>query len=284
MGLAILGFRLLNSFDPLTFTRNLQRQINGGIRLAAADAKKLPTSAQAQLAQEEAIQGLTRFKQVLSAIADSEQPKDSQSLSNAGYQLISIWGSSSNYKLSIPSSSDWFEQVPSHPNWLLLPHEQLSAALQAGTGVPPRPAADFQWIERRLAELVKGVLPALAASGDWIRVASLIVYLNQLLTGLASRLQCDEAMMLMNVIVQFCEATHHLYRKILQMLSDIARRWWSNEFWHIRALGWASSGCLRRSMCEPSLNQQSPRSTPKSLHTRVLFSRKQSSSCWRTLP
>lgn len=200
--LAILGRSLFNFFDPSTLSERLYPQFIRAVRSASASGRHVPDDIQQQDAHRRASTALIRYGQ-LATLVSTRDVRDGRAPQTLIYQLLTCWNASSLLKSSIPTSSEWFARTGSHPNWLTMDHNQLSTALETRTGVAPTLSPDPLWVERRLSTLIAQLLPPLTADGEWSRAISVLDEVNTMLFRLGTRMQMDEAFLLIDVVAAY---------------------------------------------------------------------------------
>jgi hypothetical protein len=200
--LAILGRSLFNFFDPSTLSERLYPQFIRAVRSASASRRRVPDDVEQQNAHHRAATALIRYGE-LATLVSTRDVRDGRAPEILIYQLLTCWSANSGWKSSIPTNSEWFARTGSHPNWLTMDHNQLNMALQTRSGVAPTLSPDPLWVERRLSALISQLLPALTADGEWSRAISVLDTINTVLSRLGTRLQMDEAFLLLGVVTNY---------------------------------------------------------------------------------
>ncbi len=202
LSLAILGRSLFNFFDPSTLARRLYPQFLRAVRRASASGRHFPDETEQQMALQQAARVLARYGQLVTVVTTREV-QDAAAPQTLIYQLITCWEVTSQLKSTIPTKSEWYAKAATHANWLTLDHNRLNTALQTRTGVQPTLTPDPLWVERRLAACLTSLLPALSADGEWSRAMSVIDFITERIFHLATRMQIDEAILLLGVITRY---------------------------------------------------------------------------------
>lgn len=205
LSLVILGRDLFNFFDPSMLSRRLYPEFMRAVRSASASGKRVPDDVEARAAHVRAATVLRRYEELVTLITSSDVV-DTTAPEAMVRQLLICWRANAILKSTIPTRSEWFGHIASHPNWLTMDHTQLSTALQTRTGVRPTMIPDALWVERRVSSLVSVLLSALATADDWTRTVVVLDLINELIFELATRMQLDEAFALAKMVGEFSHA------------------------------------------------------------------------------
>ncbi len=192
LSLAVLGTRLFNFFDLSTLSSPLRARFLRAARAASADGRSVPGEARQRAAHEDAAEVLRIYGQ-LTDLIETRDVTEGRAAERIAVELLHCWQLSSALKPAIPTASKWFTLAPSHPNWLTLPHHQLSMSLATATSAPVTMAPDPLWAERIIAECLGRLLRALSTRGDWQRAVHVVEEAGDLTDYLTARLQVDEA-------------------------------------------------------------------------------------------
>lgn len=202
LSLVLLGTQLFNFFDLSTLSQSLPRRFRHGLHEASASGKTLPEEAQQQAAHEQAARVLRVYDQLSDLIA-SRDVAEVEAPERIAFELLGCWNLASAVKPSIPTESKWFSVRAAHPNWLTMDHTQLSIALATSAGVQPTLSPDPLWVETAIARSLGRLLRTLATSAEWPRAIRVVDEANNLVFYLATRLQLDEARLLLRTVVAF---------------------------------------------------------------------------------
>lgn len=202
LSLAVLGTRLFNFFDLSTLSSPLRARFLRAARAASADGRSVPGEARQGAAHEEAAEVLRIYGQ-LTDLIETRDVTEGRAAERIAAELLHCWQLSSAIKPAIPTASKWFTLAPSHPNWLTLPHHQLSMSLATATSAPVTLAPDPLWVERIIADCLGRLLRALSTRGDWQRAVHVVEEAGDLTEYLTARLQVDEAHLLRRTVAAY---------------------------------------------------------------------------------
>ena len=145
---------------------------------------------------------LPRYGQLVTVVTTREV-QDARGPSNPHLPVDHVLGGHLIGVNDPPTKSEWYAKAPTHANWLTLDHNRLNTALQTRTGVQPTLTPDPLWVERRLAAFLTSLLPAMSADGEWSRAISVVDFITERIFHLATRMQIDEAVLLLGVITSY---------------------------------------------------------------------------------
>jgi hypothetical protein len=202
LSLVLLGTQLFNFFDLSTLSRSLPRRFRHGLQEASASDKAVPEAAQQQAAHERAAKVLHIYSQLSELIA-SRGVAEAEAPERIASELLGCWAAASTVKPTVPTESKWYSLTAAHPNWLTMDHTQLSMALATSTGVQPTLSPDPLWVESTLGRSLGRLLPTLATPAEWPRAIQVVDGANKLVFYLATRLQLDEARLLVRTVGGF---------------------------------------------------------------------------------
>lgn len=162
--LVVLGGRLFDFFDSSTLANGLPRRFERAIRRAGARSR-LSQNAADLTAHTEASRVLTLLSNL--AVLTSQRPghADLGRYRIAQY-LLRVVTINHQFVGTVASSSAWWQRVSQHQNYFAVEHLRLTSALSTGTAVPPTQVIDYQWLERRVAETLDGLLAAMRTPAE----------------------------------------------------------------------------------------------------------------------
>lgn len=154
--LVVLGSRLFNFFDSSTLASGLPRRFERALRQAGARSL-LPRIATDITAHTEATRVLNLLSNLaaLSAARPSRTDLGRYRIAQCLLRIVSI---NHQFTGTIASSSAWWQRISQHQNYFAVEHLRLTSALATSTGIPPTRVTDYQWVERRTAEILDNIL------------------------------------------------------------------------------------------------------------------------------
>jgi hypothetical protein len=196
--LAVLGTELFNFFDPSSLSTPLPGRFTRAVRLATDPATARDEGSQ-RTAHRDAAATLQLYRRI--AVLLSERPiHDSAAPTRIVAQLLRISAEYGGKKNTIPTTSQWWDRVPTHANWLTLDHDRLGMALATATGVAPELTPDPLWVEQEISAAITGLLATLNANNQLESAIQTVDMGSPLVRRLASHLEVEEALLLQRAL------------------------------------------------------------------------------------
>jgi hypothetical protein len=170
--LVVLGNRLFNFFDSSTLASGLPRRFERAIQQAGARSL-LPRIATDVTAHNDASRVLELLTG-LAALSAARPARTDTGRYRLALYLLHILTVNQRFKGTVASTSAWWQRVPQYRNYFAVDHLRLTSALATSTGISPTGVTDYQWVERRVAEILDNLLAAMQSPAERTRAVRLL--------------------------------------------------------------------------------------------------------------
>ncbi|MGN7187523.1 hypothetical protein [Microbacterium enclense] len=192
--LMILGGQIFNFFDPTALAKTLRLRLLRAVKSVTSSAGAKSAAVQT-VARRTARETLTTYEQ-LTVLLEDRKGGSSEGPRRVINQLLSAAGEYSAKKALIPSTSEWWESQPDHPNWMTAGSMELEMARMTATGIAAKPVSNRLWVEQAVARVLSRALRNALRSGGSPSVLAYAGRVTSLAGRMGARLQIDEALVI----------------------------------------------------------------------------------------
>ena len=168
-GFVALGLKTFDLFDPSYLVNYLNQQIAKSIHAVTPSAPDFEDPSFQDHHRRLAEGHLGNYESLVS-LASSEGNLDRKALVKLGKGLFGVLRVYATSKCTISTTSYWFKRDQGYKSWLMTSPTEVEIALQTSTSLRPNSVPDNLWFERRVCDIIAGLIDKLDARSEMDRV------------------------------------------------------------------------------------------------------------------
>lgn len=194
-----LGKRAFYFFDPTALVDYLVRDLTSQIESATPIGFRWQEFSFQAHYQRQAERVLRTYRNLVD-IMTIDKNASGESLAILAQKALILLEFYEEQKLSIPTTSHWFERVYQHREWLTSDYAQIDIALKTGTALQPEEIPDPYWFETHIEDIISRIIKALIERNDIRGAIAVTNSVRQTLEALGGKLAIEEAIRMLRTV------------------------------------------------------------------------------------